>query len=92
MLRDMERQRQRLEGELQRLQQAIARLLERQQEKLHGLQTRLENMNVERVLERGFVLVRGDDGALVTHANIAKTHETLELQFADGRVKTTPCG
>lgn len=62
--------------------------LRMREEKIISLSSRLENMNVQRVLERGFALVRGEDGKLITASAVAKNQKKLEIQFADGIVKT----
>ncbi len=60
--------------------------LRMREEKILSLASRLENMNVQRVLERGFALVRGEDGKLITGSEVAKNQKKLEIQFADGRI------
>lgn len=80
----------RLSHLIQRHTTLVENLLSRKSEKLASLALMLESVNVQRVLERGFALVRGDAGALITHAGDAKKQKTIELQFADGRVTTKP--
>jgi len=74
----------------QGLKPYLLHFLKARENKLETLSAKLEGSNVQRILERGFTLVRGDDGGLVTSSDTAKKQKTLELQFADGRVKTTP--
>lgn len=65
----------------------LTNMLRMHEDKILSLASRLENMNVQRVLERGFALVRGDDGMLVTEAQKARNHASLTLTFADGALE-----
>jgi len=69
-----------------RAEAAVLRYLEKQAAKIENAALKLETVNVQRILERGFALVRGDDGKLVTSSDTAKKQKTLEIQFADGKV------
>jgi exodeoxyribonuclease VII large subunit len=44
----------------------------------------LDSVSYRSVLERGFVLVRGEDGAIRRRAKAVATGERLSLNFADG--------
>jgi exodeoxyribonuclease VII large subunit len=69
---------------------------------LESLTRILESISYRAVLERGFALVKGPDGALRRRASQIKPGEHLHLTFADGetgalaegvpksRVKKTP--
>jgi exodeoxyribonuclease VII large subunit len=87
LLKDINQQETRTQELFARLKQAQTRNILRHEERLGALAGLLENMNVQRVLERGFALVRGDDGKLLTKAEDAKNQKTIEIQFADGRIK-----
>lgn len=50
----------------------------------------VEGLSPTAVMARGFVLVRGEDGALVTSAPTASQQARLHLHFADGEVTTVP--
>jgi exodeoxyribonuclease VII large subunit len=52
--------------------------------RLEGLQRLLESVSHKSVLERGFALVRGEDGAVRRRAGQVKAGEALTLTFADG--------
>ncbi|MEM7462252.1 MAG: exodeoxyribonuclease VII large subunit [Pseudomonadota bacterium] len=46
----------------------------------------VESLSHERVLERGFALVRGKDGSAITRAVGLKSGEEFSVQFHDGKV------
>lgn len=87
LMREIDHQSRRVGDIAERMQQAIHRTLAQQNDRVRNLAQLLEHLNVERVLERGFALVRGDQDALVTTAASAKKQKRIELQFADGKVK-----
>ena len=55
--------------------------------RLTGLVRLLESVSHKSVLERGFALVRGEDGAVRRRAASLKPGESLTLTFADGDAK-----
>lgn len=86
LLKDIQQQKIRVEELVARLQNALQRALKNKTDQLGNLASLLESMNVSRVLERGFALVRDEAGALVTNAKTAKTKSILQIQFHDGEV------
>ncbi len=62
------------------------------QQRLASVSGLLESYSYERVLERGFVLVRDAHGKPVTAAAEAKSGERVELRFHDGTVGATVGG
>jgi exodeoxyribonuclease VII large subunit len=54
---------------------------------LEGLARVLDGISYRAVLERGFALVRGEDGTVRRRAGAVKSGEGLTLTFADGEVK-----
>jgi exodeoxyribonuclease VII large subunit len=54
---------------------------------LDGLARVLEGISYRSVLERGFALVRGEDGTMRRRAGEVKSGEPLTLTFADGEAK-----
>lgn len=54
---------------------------------LDGLSRVLESISYRAVLERGFALVRGEDGAVRRRAGSVTPGEALTLTFADGEAK-----
>lgn len=59
-------------------------------DRLSGLAKLLESLSYHGVLERGFALVRGDDGHPVRTAADAGRSERLEIEFHDGRLDVRP--
>ncbi|MEQ1789007.1 MAG: exodeoxyribonuclease VII large subunit [Rickettsiales bacterium] len=69
-----------------RLELAVLRVIEARGEKLKNLTSLLESVNYKKILARGFALVKGADGKLITTASEAKAHESLTVIFADGEI------
>jgi exodeoxyribonuclease VII large subunit len=78
-----------LAGRAQRAQQAR---LAKARQNLDGIARVLESISHHAVLERGFALVRGEDGAVRRRASAVKPGETLTLTFADGDRSATAQG
>lgn len=74
----------------ERLERALTQRLEQQHERLENWAARLGNLDHRKTLERGFALVRGADGALVTSAQTAQRAPSLVVQFADGEAAVIP--
>ncbi len=66
---------------------ALATLLDRSRAKLDGQAKLLGTLGYHKVLARGFVLVRGEDGAMLRRAAEVKPGSGLDLEFADGHVE-----
>ncbi len=64
------------------------RVVDDKERKLAALGQVMESLNPTRVLARGFALVRGADGRLITRANAVPAGE-LTLVFADGEKKVS---
>ena len=76
-----------------RLQTATERLIPSYKRRLKDMSNRLENtgrmlnsLSFERVLERGFVLVEGADGKLVSKAAQLVAGDSVQARFMDGAV------
>lgn len=69
-----------------RLQQATMRMLERKDDALRHAGILLESVNYQRVLERGFALVKDDKGALITSSQRASEASVMYLTFRDGTI------
>jgi exodeoxyribonuclease VII large subunit len=67
------------------------RLLEARRQ-LDGLARVLDGISYRAVLERGFALVRGEDGTVRRRAASVKSGESLILTFADGEAKVAAGG
>lgn len=50
-------------------------------EKLEKLSRLLDSYSFERVLDRGYVVVRGEDGHIITEADTLQTRDNITLQF-----------
>lgn len=65
----------------------LAQILKSKEEKLMHLAALLESVNYQRVLERGFALVRDEAGKLVSSVKTAAAKKELRLTFRDGDLK-----
>ncbi|PSC04644.1 exodeoxyribonuclease VII large subunit [Alsobacter soli] len=81
------KRRERLERIDDRPQRAVAAGVQRRAEMLGRFNQLLESYNYRRVLERGYALVHGPDGHLVREAAHVALGTTVEIEFADGKVK-----
>lgn len=72
-----------------RLVLAVKRLLEQRDEKLVHLLALLESLNYQRVLERGFALVKNAKGQVVTSAATAAKEKVLKIVFKDGSISVS---
>lgn len=84
--RDIARHGVDMQNLVQRLGRAASRAFTDCAAKLESLSARLESISPMRVLERGYVLVRGADGMPVTSVAGAPPGAALHLQFRDGTV------
>jgi len=80
---------ERVKGLGERLGPATARLLERRAERLEGLHLRLQSVSYERVLDRGFVLVRDARDEPVVSAAALAAGDNIALRFKDGEARAT---
>ena len=48
----------------------------------------IESMSVKKILNRGFAIVRSDDGAILSSAAIAKTQRIFSIEWKDGKIQT----
>lgn len=86
--RDIARHGVDMQNLVQRLGRAATRGFTDCAAKLESLSARLESISPMRVLERGYVLVRGADGMPVISTAGAAPGAALQLQFRDGVVDT----
>jgi exodeoxyribonuclease VII large subunit len=85
-LQKAERMGERLAQHGERLKRHGDELLQQGQRQVEQLGKLLESYSFHSVLNRGFVLVRDQDGRPVLAAAAAQTGDTLSLEFADGRI------
>jgi len=83
--RDVVRKRERLDAVMARLSARAVSDQAARVTRLDGLDRLRQTLGYTATLERGYAVVRGD-GAVVTSTQAAKASETLEIQFADGRM------
>jgi exodeoxyribonuclease VII large subunit len=84
---DIARRRDLLARAAARLKPAMARLLDARRQELAAASRMLESLSHKRVLERGFVMVHREDGALVRAAKELSPGDEVELTFADDTQK-----
>ena len=83
------RERERIEGLVDRLERAARVGLLRRHERLAGLSQVLAALSYRSVLARGFALVRDGDGRALASAGAAVTGMDVTIEFADGRIGAT---
>jgi exodeoxyribonuclease VII large subunit len=81
--RILERGRQSLAADRQRLIRAPSLLLERKRTRLDGLAGRLRTLSPRATLERGYAIVRTEDGIVRTHRAVAPGSR-VEVELAEG--------
>jgi len=75
-----------------RLTRAFRHRVRRAESSLDACVRVLDSLSYRAVLARGFVLVRGADGALKRRASAVRPGEALTLTFSDGEKKATAAG
>jgi exodeoxyribonuclease VII large subunit len=86
----LQQQQQSLNHVTQRLQRVTQIMVQQKTQQLQHRGALLDSYSFHKTLERGFALVRGADGQAITQAAQAQKQPQLDIQFADGVVKTTP--
>ena len=74
-----------------RIETLRPRLLSERRSELEGLWRLFESMSYKNVLQRGYAVVRGPDGA-ITSAAAVRAGDALSLEFADGSAPATGGG
>ena len=87
---DILKAQQRLEELQQRLQQGFARTFDAKRDALKHAASLLESVNYQKILERGFALVKDAQGKLVTSAERARQEKTLSVTCKDGEFFVIP--
>ena len=92
--REVGRLRDTVAGFAERLPPAVARLMQQREIALAGCAGRLASWRQaqDKVLERGYVMVRDAKGALLTSAGAVTPGTELALQFHDGKVAARAVG
>lgn len=78
------RERGELRHAVTRLTHASSRLCERAADRLKGAETRRRLLDPQRVLLRGFAIVRDEDGRIAPSVTRLASEQRLQLQFRDG--------
>lgn len=91
-LRAVEQAGSRLQPLPQRLQRAASLGIDRQSVVLKNLAQSLEHLNPQNVLERGYSLVKMEDGTLVRSSKQLRDGDAVELTFAEGQADATVGG
>ncbi len=73
-----------LDGLLYRLDNAMSRRLDRVKNRLTIADTRLATVGPQATLERGYAIVRKDDGSIVRHVVQVNPGERLQVRVSDG--------
>lgn len=86
---DLTRKQSELLALRQRLDLAVGHRMEFHAATLAYLQTQLDHLNPQSVLERGFSIVQRTDGAIVSDTRQIKAGDPLRITFAKGHASTT---
>ena len=87
---DLRRRRQRLRDIAVRARPALNRVHERKSDRLAAAGKLLRTLSHEATLERGFALVRAEDGKLIRNTGAASKAAHMTLTFADGDMVAAP--
>ena len=87
---DLRRRRQRLRDIAVRARPALNRVHERKSDRLAAAGKLLRTLSHEATLERGFALVRAEDGKLIRNTGAANKAAHMTLTFADGDMVAAP--
>jgi exodeoxyribonuclease VII large subunit len=68
----------------QRLASATTVRVDRETQRVGSISRLLDSMHYQRVLERGFALVRAADGRVLTRRSAASAEPVLQVEFYDG--------
>ncbi|WP_235579789.1 exodeoxyribonuclease VII large subunit [Ramlibacter sp. Leaf400] len=85
----LERGRTSLEGRRAALQGALDRRLQRQRDRVHRAELRLELMDPKLVLQRGYALITDEHGGVVFKASQTRPGQPLRATLAEGEVDLT---
>ncbi len=89
---DTQRFRDRVDELKARAQDSWARYITIKREGMKRVEAELRSLGPHNILERGYAIVRGTDGRVISSAANIKPKENLELTFADGTVEAEARG
>ncbi len=84
---DTQRFRDRVDELKVRAQESWSRYITIKREGMKRVEAELRALGPHNILERGYAMVRGTDGRVISSATNIKPKENLELTFADGTVE-----
>jgi exodeoxyribonuclease VII large subunit len=87
LVQDVDRARGRLDAVLARLRSVGTRQIERLGQRLEAMDRLRETLGYRATLARGYAVVRGGGGEIVTTRQAAEAASGLEIEFGDGRLK-----
>lgn len=87
LLQQVKRQQQDTTNLSERLQQAYLRYLRDAERRVHEQARILENLDYRRILQRGYAIVRDEEGNVITSATAVQPHQRLQLQLKDGTLQ-----
>ena len=82
----VQRDQQRLDELEERTTRALRHILDLRRTQSQGISQRLQALNPQAVLERGYAIISRDDGSLVRSAGQVQTGDTLHIQLSDGKI------
>lgn len=85
--RQLQQERQALEWKRQRLVQATSQRLQQAQQHCQFLREKLATLDPQNVLQRGYAVVRKEDGAIARSTAELESGAQLFIQLSQGRVK-----
>ena len=85
---DTQRFRDRVDELKARAQDSWSRYITIKREGMKRVEAELRALGPHNILERGYAMVRGTDGRVISSAANIKPKDNLELTFADGTVET----
>ena len=85
-------ERQSLPTLAQRLQRGLVAQASQRAQRLDGMAARLQSVNPQRVLERGYAWVSAQDGHAVTSVSQVEAGQVVQAVLMDGRLDLTVNG
>ena len=83
-MNNIERHSQQIDDLEIRLRQSTERIFEKKSERIHYLAKSLEASNLQRMLEKGFSIVRNQGGEVVKDGGTLVKNDKVHVTFRDG--------
>jgi exodeoxyribonuclease VII large subunit len=77
---------ERIDGLAERSRRAFANATDARRRRLEGVAKLARSLSYQSVLQRGFALVRDEQGAMLRRAASVPTGQVLDIEFVDGRI------